>query len=430
MRGYSDYNFEGKLAWLCKRCDFSSTIYEDLVELKHELELSLNKLRAQKAQLILEEEENLKRMHHHIGVGIRFTVIKYLEEKMQYLDVDLKDVPISGFPAVTCDEGIVCEDLPTAPGVCRVGDALFMVGGRLKHTEVRYGREYCNHRETKWLWSAPAPPIAGGSYTMTWTRCDTAMDSGRSLPMVVPLHDGRIFICGGTSKPECWVEIYDPEKGEFDRRDLPEHIFEPTLLSCFLWADQSVMLYCNRVTIEEEEEEEEVNKPSLLLYDVERNNWEILAENLPASKHNYWEKSNLIYVGGSILFIIDQASCWFVYDLSAKKEVGKVDVRVKDGKVMKALYLGNNDIKNTSWIFYIFLPDAKRDMKYHPTFYTNLRYAKVEVVQVKGGDYIATVQFSGVLKIGDFDKLYIIADEASLKRAAEDCLKEREEDDK
>ncbi|KAL1533581.1 alpha,alpha-trehalose-phosphate synthase [UDP-forming] 1-like [Salvia divinorum] len=370
--------------------DISSMDYEDLVELEHRLELELNEVRAQKVKLIQEEEENLKKMHRHIGVGIRFTVIKYHEEKMQYLVVDLKDVLISGFPAVSCVEGIECEDIPSEPGVCRVGDALFMVGGHLKHTKVRYGSQYSIPPDTKWLWSAPAPPIAGGSFTMTWTRCNTPMDSRRILPLVVSLHDGRIFICGGTSEPECWLEIYDPEKNEFNRRDLPDH----TPLSCFLWADQSIMLYYNRVTIEEEE----VSKPSLILYDVERNNWEIFAENLPASQRCYWEKRNLIYVGGNILFIIYQASCWFVYDLSAKKVVRKVDVGFKDGHGMHAL---------------------------------DLRYAKVEVVQGKGGDYISTVQFSGVLKIGGFDELYIIANEANIKRAAEeDRLKEREVDEK
>ncbi|KAL1533580.1 hypothetical protein AAHA92_33445 [Salvia divinorum] len=202
--------------------------------------------------------------------------------------------------------------------------------------------------------------------------------------MVVPLHDGRIFICGGTSEPKCWVEIYDPEKGGFDRRDLPDDILNPFPSSCFLWADQSVMLYYTKISIKEQ-----VCKPSLLLYDVERNNWKIFAENLPDSKSYDLEKRMLIYVGGNILFIIDQASCWFVYDLSTRKVVGKVDVRVEDGEVMQALYLGNNDIKNISWIFYIFMPDVS-----HRYGYSDLRHAKVEVVQDKGGDYTAIVQLS------------------------------------
>ncbi|XP_047958586.1 uncharacterized protein LOC125204082 [Salvia hispanica] len=355
-----------------------------------------------------------------MGAGVRFTVFTYRETRLQsfsFEEVDLKDdsdLVTSGFPVVCCDEGIVSEDFPTVPGLCRVGGALFMVGGMLNTTKP------CSK---KWLWSAPPPPLPGGSSTMTWTRCDAAMDSGRLFPMVVPLHDGRVFICGGTSEPKSWVEIYDPEKGEFDRRDLPDQTLNPFPSSCFRWADHSVMLYFTRINIKEQ-----VSKPSLVLYDVERNNWEIFAENLPDSELFHLDKRKLIYVGGNILFMIDQASCWFVYDLSAKKVVAKMDVRVEDGEgeVMQAFYLGNNDIQNTSWIFYIFLPEV-----IHRYGYTDLRYAKVEVVQGKGGDYAATVQLSGLLRVGYHTDLYIIADDASRKGAAkEELLKEKEEDEK
>lgn len=67
--------------------------------------------------------------HDHMGAGICFSVIKYHREKVQYLDVDLKDVLISRFPDVSCVGGLVYEDIPSRPGVCRVGGALFMVGG-------------------------------------------------------------------------------------------------------------------------------------------------------------------------------------------------------------------------------------------------------------------------------------------------------------
>ena len=241
----------------------------------------------------------------------------------------------------------------------------------------------------------PVPPIAsGGSITMTWTRCDTAMNSTRSLPMVVPLRDGKIFICGGTSKPEGWVEIYDPEKG------VPDHNLDPFPSSCFMWDDQSVTLYYDNIN-----KSEDASNPSLFLYDVERNNWEIFASYLPDSKVPDGGKRNIIYVGGNILFVINQASCWTVYNLSPK-EVQKVDVNAKDGDVMQVLYLGNNDVNNTSWIFYIFMPNVM-DRDYIATIYSDLRYAKVEVVQEKGGDYSATVQFTGVLKIGGFDDIYM-----------------------
>ena len=84
-----------------------------------------------------------------------------------------------------------------------------------------------------------------------------------------------------------------------------------------------------------------------------------------------------------------------------------MDVRIRNGKVMKALYLGNTDVKSSSWMFYIFLPNVERGMDNSAPFHCNLRYAKVEVVQGEGGDYIATVEFSGVLKIGDFHELYM-----------------------
>ncbi|KAL1533587.1 hypothetical protein AAHA92_33452 [Salvia divinorum] len=373
-------------------------------------------------QSALKTKEIQKTNQTHKDAGLRFTLLKYFNINVQYLsfnEVNLKDdthLEVSGFSVVSGGEGVVSEDFPTVPGFCRVGGALFMVGGMYNEPEVG---------PTKWLWSAPPPPIPDGSFTMTWTRCDTAMDSERFNNLVVPLHDGRIFICGGTCEPKCWIEIYDPENGEFDRRDLPDHISNPFPASCFLLADQLVMLYYHNGV-----NKEEVVRPSLVLYDVGRNTWEIFAENLPVHEAHgllEMEKRNLIYVGGNILFIIDQASRWFVYDLSAKKEVGKVDVRIKDGDAMQAFYLGNNDMISSSWMFYIFLPNEN----YYHT-YTDLRYAKVEVVQGKGGDYIATVQLSGLLRVGDHDELYIfIADEVSSKRGAEeDLLEVKEEDEK
>ncbi|KAG6390838.1 hypothetical protein SASPL_148583 [Salvia splendens] len=154
--------------------------------------------------------------------------------------------------------------------------------------------------------------------------------------------------------------------------------------SLFILADQLVMLYYHN---------KEVIRPSLVLYDMGRNTWEIFAEIIPIPKSPgifYEKKRNLIYVGG------------------------KVDVRVKDREVMQALYLSNNVTKSTSWLFYIFLEGSKWS-------FSDVCYVKVKVVQGKDGGYISTVLWSGVLKIAEYENLYIIDNEVSRQGAAE-CM--------
>lgn len=76
-------------------------------------------------------------------------------------------------------------------------------------TDLTYGYEYKDCSETKWLWSAPVPPIAGGGGS--WSRRDTAMNSRRLLPKVyssagalvsqnVSLPDRRLAFCGPTNR--------------------------------------------------------------------------------------------------------------------------------------------------------------------------------------------------------------------------------------
>ncbi|KAL1532173.1 hypothetical protein AAHA92_32215 [Salvia divinorum] len=111
--------------------------------------------------------------------------------------------------------------------------------------------------------------------------------------------------------------------------------------------------------------------------------WNAIAENLPEPSC-LMNKRNLVYVGGDTLFIIDSTCHWFVYDLSSKKEVGKVKVegqREEDedecAVVMGAVYAGNN------------------------------------VVESKGGDYVAIVRLSGLLRVGFCSYFYVIADRMS-----------------
>ena len=89
-----------------------------------------------------------------------------------------------------------------------------------------------------------------------------------------------------------------------------------------------------------------------------------------------------------------------MYNLSSKKEVGEVFVKVgprgQNVQVVEAFYTGNKDIKSSSWVFYIFMHIVD-----------NLEYAKVKVVQGKGGDYFSTVLMKGVLKIGFISDIYI-----------------------
>ncbi|KAL1533573.1 hypothetical protein AAHA92_33439 [Salvia divinorum] len=130
-------------------------------------------------------------------------------------------------------------------------------------------------------------------------------------------------------------------------------------------------------------------------------------------------KRNLIYVGGNILFMIDYSSSWLVYNLSSKK-VGNMEVELPNAVVIEAFYVGSTDIKSTSWVFYVFM---NRMINYQTC---GVRYAKVEVVQGKDGDYIATVQMNGLLRVPPYSEMYIIGFEAkSTRDAKKELLKEK-----
>ncbi|XP_042001181.1 uncharacterized protein LOC121750667 [Salvia splendens] len=324
-----------------------------------------------------------------MGPGVRFTVFKFNMPCFQifsFEEVDLKDdtdLVKSGIPVVCCDKGIVSNYFPIMPQLCRVGGALFMM------QTPKSGR-------SKLLWSAPSPPVPVGS---TWTCC-AALDSRRLFPTIVPLRDGRIFIFGGTPRLRGWIEIYDPQKGEFDRRNIPELFFDFIAFSSagFEWDNNLVMVLLLPDTLTSYFPSQ-FSGPILLSYNVETDIWEYFEMEFPKSE---LEQRKIIYVGGNILFLIDQASGWLVYHLIDKTVVAKVDVMVEDkeGRVMQALYLGNND-QNTSWIFHIFVEEETR---------TRIRYAKVEVSQA---DYTATVQLSCNLGFGFYYDIYVIADEGS-----------------
>ncbi|XP_047941295.1 uncharacterized protein LOC125188479 isoform X2 [Salvia hispanica] len=317
------------------------------------------------------------------------------------------------------------EGFPIHVGFFCVGDALFMVGGMTEKLEPTNG-----------LWSALPP--SDGSLSECWTLCPATMKVKRSVPILVPLHDGRIFICGGTNEREGWAEIYDPKKGEFEGMNLPrmeyprapvedDRIFIrggiceeegwgeiynkgngkfdcPHPISIFQWTDQVVMLYYHHMLYSKRKYHKPC-QPSLLSYNIAEQRWEIFADNLPPPLYDHG-KRNLVYVGGDILFIIDFARTWFVYDLSSRKEAGEVFVKGKPTRehvpVKAAFYSGNKDIKSTSWVVYIFMPMLNN--------YCDLGYAKVNVVQGWGGDYFATFQMMGVLRVGPFHHIYIFAE--------------------
>ncbi|PKI66023.1 hypothetical protein CRG98_013608 [Punica granatum] len=79
--------------------------------------------------------------------------------------------------------------------------------------------------------SNPAPPQPGSLWT--WAACAT-LELGRLNPVVVP-YDGKISICGGVYASESWVQIYDPQKDEFERRNVPEDICMENSSSCYMW---------------------------------------------------------------------------------------------------------------------------------------------------------------------------------------------------
>ncbi|KAG6394683.1 hypothetical protein SASPL_145279 [Salvia splendens] len=111
--------------------------------------------------------------------------------------------------------------------------------------------------------------------------------------------------------------------------------------------------------------------------------------------------------------ITDMSSSWLVYNLSSKK-VGNVEVELPDTDVIEAFYVGNTHTTSTSWVFYVCL----RHMVNYTT--SGVRYAKVEVVQGKDGDYIATVQMNGVLRVRPFSDMHMFGFKARSKRDAEE----------
>ncbi|KAL1559719.1 hypothetical protein AAHA92_10028 [Salvia divinorum] len=299
--------------------------------------------------------------------GLRFTVFQYsFDNTVHYHSFDelsLKDYTDRDLETSGFKENLE-ENIPSFPRFFRVGDALFMVGGLFDD----------HQNPTNCLW---------------------------------------IFICGGTGESDDWAEFYDPVTGEFAGKELPVTFGCPFPSSCFQWTDQVVMVYYQYWVYNKEEfddpsfppligEDKEHHTPTLLSYNMVENNWDIFAENLPEPLY-CMDKRKLIYVGGNILFIIDFARLWFVYDLSSKEKAEEVSVEGggEDVPVLGAFYAGNKDIKGTSWVFYIFTPNN----------YYGLGYAKVEVNQGKGGDYIATLQMKGVLRVGPFSEVYIIAEE-------------------
>ncbi|KAL1565768.1 hypothetical protein AAHA92_01453 [Salvia divinorum] len=209
----------------------------------------------------------------------------------------------------------------------------------------------------------------------------------------------------GTSEQQGWAELYDPDKGEFHCKNLRGPVGCPGSKSCFQWTDQVVMVYYDHWVYGEESFKS--CKPSLLTYNIANNSWHKFVDNLPPPLYDYMGRRNLVYVGGDILFIIDSACFWFVYDLSSKKQVGEVCVNARprgaNVPVVEAFYAGDKDVKTTSWVFYIFMYAPGNNC-------CELEYAKVGIIQGKGGDYFSTLRRRGVLKIGRFDDIYIFAE--------------------
>ncbi|XP_042056592.1 uncharacterized protein LOC121801204 isoform X2 [Salvia splendens] len=346
----------------------------------------------------------------------------FFDQTLRYCtfsESELEDC-IDLYPKMSEFQGLLVKDIPIQYGVFRVDGTLFMVGG------CRLEDDIIASEPTNWMWSVSPPPPHVASPNMCWTRCPTAMNVKRIISVLVPLRDGRIFICGGTADLESWAEIYDPAKGLFEARKLSDDIGYPRPSSCFQWTDELVVIYYHCWVYSKElfycpwysgdlGEDKQHTKPSLLSYNLRTKEWEVIEEKLPEPlPHSYNKmKRNLVYVGCDTLFIIDSTYNWFSYNLSSK-EVGKVKFEVQSKEdvdeydyiyelVVGAVYAGNNVSQSTGWVIYIFQLDM--DM-----FETCLRYSKVEVVQCKGMDYVATVLSSGLVTVGFFSDVDIIVD--------------------
>ncbi|KAG6383031.1 hypothetical protein SASPL_157234 [Salvia splendens] len=291
------------------------------------------------------------------GLGLRFIMLKYTSLSMNYCcidEVELKDGTERNLEELEFKGNCLHQDIPADPGIVCVGDTMYMFGGDIYSVPLPVLSKQI--RLTNYLSFAPLP---SDSSPVTWNRSPTGMSVDRVNPMVAPLHDGRIFICGGTYIRSSWAE------DEYEGR---------ARMSCNI----------------------EGYEPTLLQYNLVSNYWQVFARELPEP---YYE-------------------IWLVYNLSSKK-VGNVEVELPDTDVIEAFYVGNTHTTSTSWVFYVFL----RHMVNYMT--SGVRYAKVEVVQGKDGDYIATVQMNGVLRVRPFSDMHMFGFKARSKRDAEEQLLEK-----
>ncbi|XP_047942196.1 uncharacterized protein LOC125189062 isoform X2 [Salvia hispanica] len=425
----SDIHGDEELRSLSRQLEFLQFRYQarvaHLMEMKNQ----------EKTEMKNQEKTEMKNQEKtHVEGGLHFTVLWsttkgtmhcHSFDELGLKDCSDRDLVISGFERKL-------EPNPFCVGFFCVGDTLFMAGGMINIRDEEEDKE--KSEPTNCLWSAVPP--TDGSLCESWTLCPATMKVKRSHPILVPLRDGRIFICGGTAEREGWAELYDPEKGELDAKNLTVSMGEcpcpltaldlydpengedlpvptpmsmcPCAISCFQWTDEVVMIYYHHLLYGRGMGCAVDCKPSLLSYNIAQDKWAIFAENIPPPLHGRgMGYRNLVYVGGDILFIIDYSCVWFVYDLSSKKKVGEVFVKARprgrNVQVVEAFYTGNKDIKSSSWVFYVFMRMAGNR-------HCDLEYAKVEVVQGKGGDYISTVLMKGVLKIGSFSDIYIFAE--------------------
>ncbi|XP_047959259.1 uncharacterized protein LOC125204599 [Salvia hispanica] len=357
------------------------------------------------------------------GVGLRFIMLKHMPLSMTYCcidEVELKDGTDRNLEELEFQGNCLHKDIPACAGFVCVGDTMFMFGGSIY--SIPQSISSTQVTSTNYLSTAPLPV---GSSPVTWTRSPTSMSVVRVNPMVAPLHDGRIFICGGTHIRSSWAEIYDPKTGQFLSVDLPTNVAKiPLPRSCFQYTKELVLVYYDAWFYNQDEYEGracmschiEGYEPILLQYNLVENHWDIFARVLPESYSDAYKRT-LIYVGGNILFMMYYSYKWLVYNLSSKEVVANVEVELPDADVIGAF---NTHKTSTSWVFYIFI-------RHVDNFITDgVRYAKVEVVQGKDGDYIATVLMNGVLRASPFSNMYMFGFKARSKRGAEEEKKGKE----
>ncbi|XP_042027703.1 uncharacterized protein LOC121774876 isoform X2 [Salvia splendens] len=363
-------------------------------------------------------------MHMGGGLGLRFIMLKYTPLSMNYCcidEVELKDDTERNLEELEFKGNCLHQGIPVSPGIVCVSDTMYMFGGVIYSVPQPVLSKQMTL--TNCLSYAPLP---SDSSPVTWTRSPTGMSVDRVNPMVAPLHDGRIFICGGTYIRSSWAEVYDPKTCQFLSLQLPMSVAKiPIPISCFQYTNELVLIYYDAWFYNQDEYEGRARmscniegyEPTLLQYNLVSNYWQVFARELPEPYLDPY-KRNLVYVGGDILFMMDYSYSWLVYNLSSKK-VGNVEVELPDAAVIEAFYVGNTHTTHTSWVFYVFL-------RHKVNYITGgVRYAKVEVVQGKDGDYIATVQMNGVLRVPLFSDMYMFGFKARSKRDAEEQLPEK-----